>query len=70
LERLRSPRRSDRAAQGFKLTGPCQTDSTIHRVGFGGPTRDSSLEFHAEIYWKVEDDTIIWTKGFVMFAGL
>ncbi len=57
-------------AQGFKLTGTCQTDSTIHRAGFGGPTRGSIFETHAEIYWKTEGDTVVWTKGFVMFMGL
>jgi hypothetical protein len=58
-------------AQGFKLTGSCQTDSTIHRAGFGGPTRGSIFETHAVIYWKVEGgDTVVWTKGFVMFIGL
>jgi hypothetical protein len=57
-------------AQGFKLTGTCQTDSTIHRAGFGGPTRGSIFETRAEIYWRTEGDTIVWTKGFVMFVGL
>jgi hypothetical protein len=57
-------------AQGFKLTGPCQTDSTIHRAGFGGPTSGSIFEPRAEIYWKTEGDTVAWTKGFVMFVGL
>jgi hypothetical protein len=57
-------------AQGFKLTGTCETDSTIHRAGFGGPTRGSIFETHAEIYWKTENDTVVWTKGFVMFIGL
>jgi hypothetical protein len=57
-------------AQGFKLTGTCQTDSTIHRAGFGGPTRGSIFETRAEIYWKTQGDTIVWTKGFVMFLGL
>jgi len=57
-------------AQGFKLTGPCENDSTIHRAGFGGPTRGSIFETRAEIYWKTEGDTVVWTKGFVMFVGL
>jgi hypothetical protein len=57
-------------AQGFKPTGTCETDSTIHRAGFGGPTRGSIFETHAEIYWKTEGDTVIWTKEFVMFMGL
>jgi hypothetical protein len=57
-------------AQGFKLTGPCQNDSTIHRAGFGGPTRRSIFETRAEIYWKTAGETVAWTKGFVMFVGL
>jgi hypothetical protein len=57
-------------AQGFKLNGSCQTDSTIHRAGFGGPTRGSVFETRAEIYWKTAGDTVVWTKGFVMFVGL
>jgi hypothetical protein len=58
-------------AQGFKLTGTCQTDSKIHRAGFGpSPTRGSIFETSAEIYWKTEGDTVVWTKGFVMFLGL
>jgi len=57
-------------AQGFKLTGPCQNDSTIQRAGFGGTTRGSIFATHAEIYWKTEGDSVVWTKGFVMFMGL
>jgi hypothetical protein len=57
-------------AQGFKLTGSCQNDSTIHRAGFRGPTRGSIFETQAEIYWKTEGDTLVWIKGFVMFSGL
>jgi hypothetical protein len=56
-------------AQGFKPTGSCRTDPTIHRAGFGGPTRGSLFETRAEIYWKTEGDTIVWTKGFVFFVG-
>jgi hypothetical protein len=57
-------------AQGFKLTGSRQTDPTIHRAGFDGPTRGSLFETRAEIYWKTEGDAVVWTKGFVMFFGL
>jgi hypothetical protein len=57
-------------AQGFQLAGPCQNDSTIHRAGFGGTTRGSAFETRAEIYWKAEGNTLVWTKGFVMFIGL
>jgi hypothetical protein len=57
-------------AQGFKLTGPCQNDSTIYRAGFAGMTRGSIFETRAEIYWKTQGDAVVWTKGFVMFMGL
>ena len=56
--------------QGFELAESCQNDFTIRRAWFQGPTRGAIFETRAEIYWRTEGDTLVWTKGFVMFIGL
>ncbi len=56
--------------QGFTLAEACQSDPTIRHAWFRGRTRGSIFETIAEIYWKTENDTVIWTKGFVFFYGL
>jgi hypothetical protein len=58
------------AAQGFKPLEACKNDPTIRRAVFSGPTRGVVFEIFAVVFWKTENDTLVWTKGFVAFDGL
>ena len=58
--------------QRFSLAGVCNTDDTIHIAIFN---QNSSIRLmwatHAVVYWKVDvRGRIVWTKGFVEYAGL
>lgn len=57
------------AAQGFKLLEPCENDTAIHRAYFNGPVRWGVFDVNAQVYWKTQNDTLVWTKGFVAFDG-
>ncbi len=56
--------------QGFAPGEACENDPTIRRATFRGPIRGSIFDINAEIYWKAEGDTLVWTKGFVFFIAL
>jgi hypothetical protein len=36
----------------------------------GGPISGVLLNINANVYWKTEGNTIVWTKGFVAYDGL
>jgi hypothetical protein len=57
------------AAQGFKPLEPCRNDATIRSAHFSGLTRGALFAINAVVYWKTENDTLVWTKGFVSFDG-
>jgi hypothetical protein len=58
------------AQQGFELGGSCPNDSTISSAVFHGPTRGAIFEMRAVVFWKTQDQSLVWTKGFVSFDGL
>jgi hypothetical protein len=58
------------AEQGFAPGPSCENDSTIRSAAFHGPTRGAIFDIHAVIYWKTENQALVWTKGFVAFDGL
>jgi hypothetical protein len=55
--------------QGFRPIEPCQNDATVRRADFTGPVRGGLFEINAVVYWKAQDATLVWTKGFVSFRG-
>jgi len=58
--------------QGFGGVSPCEADSSIRSVEFnqhGGGM--AVFRIGATVFWKVDSaNTIIWTKGFVIYYGL
>jgi hypothetical protein len=58
------------AKQGFTPGPSCENDSKIHSAAFHGPTRGAIFDTYAVIYWKTENEALVWTKGFVAFDGL
>jgi hypothetical protein len=53
---------SNYVALGVKRTSTSVGDATglwVHAI----------FETRAEIYWKTDSGTLIWTKGFVVFLG-
>jgi hypothetical protein len=56
--------------QRFEPGASCQNDLTIHSAVFSGPTRGAIFNIHAVVYWKTDNETLVWTKGFVAFDGL
>src|SRR3954465_12176547 len=53
---------SNYVALGVKRTSTSVGDATglwVHAI----------FETRAEIYWKMDSGTLIWTKGFVVFLG-
>jgi hypothetical protein len=58
------------AAQGFRPLEPCRNDATIRSAHFSGPTSGALFAINAVVYWKTQNDTLVWTKGFVSFNGL
>lgn len=57
---------------GFGAATACDADPTIMRATFF--QKGSGLlpyDVNATVYWKVAgDDKIVWTKGFIFYAGL
>jgi hypothetical protein len=45
-------------------------DFTIRSAAFHGPIRGAIFDIYAVIYWKTENQALVWTKGFVAFDGL
>jgi hypothetical protein len=57
-------------SQGFKQLESCENDTAIHRAYYDGPISGVLLNINANVYWKTEENTIVWTKGFVAYGGL
>jgi hypothetical protein len=55
--------------QGFTPLEPCENDATVRRAHFTGPVRGGIFDVNAVVYWKTQNDTLVWTKGFVSFNG-
>ncbi|MFO1464929.1 MAG: hypothetical protein U1F35_00560 [Steroidobacteraceae bacterium] len=57
---------------GFTELPPCPGDSSIHGAAFvqhGGNVFSAAMT--ANVFWKVDGaKNIVWTKGFVRYAGL
>lgn len=57
---------------GFTVLPPCPGDSSIRAAAFvqhGGGVFSSAMT--ANVFWKVDPErNIVWTKGFVRYAGL
>ena len=59
---------------GFRPTGSCKDDGTIHIARYDQPPQPDVFLFFtmtATIYWKIdENDKVVWSKGFVVYNAL
>jgi hypothetical protein len=56
-------------AEGFKLAGSCETDSSITILAFND--KDAIPNVTAQVYWQADlTGRITWTKGFVAYTFL
>ena len=59
-------------AQGFKLTTPCEADTTIQRATyFHKGTGIIPTDTNATVYWKLDAQrNVVWATGIVTYTGL
>ena len=59
---------SELMKEGFSAPIPCKNHASVKQAGFH--RSGFFVETNASIFWKVEGQAVVWTKGFISYIGL